>query len=352
LIHSHYKVTRVRCPLSVAGTTSLTTNTLLVQSTAVVYSEKRGRCLIDAVLLQCGGLVDELRKVELRVANRCASVIGDGVVLECQIAGHMKQPERLIELGGVLGEVLCGVETGAVNAPEFGIELPERFRQGHGALYLAIFPLAAPRTVLMEVAHRNDDLTHCAHGVHVAVREWVVCAVDVVEHGSNPERSMAPGGSNISGPEWSIGLIISSLCCRVLLHHLFNIVEFSLTPASLNSPAALVKKQVERDASQLLRSNQIRNKELALQPAMPLRWVRNKELRGTRPAETRQHQIRNKEVEGARPAETRQHQIRNKEVRGARPAETRQHQIRNKEVEGARPAETRQQRAEHLAKTK
>ena len=281
-----------------------------------VYSEKRGRCLIDAVLLQCGGLVDELRKVELRVANRCASFIGDGVVLECQIAGHMKQPERQIELGVVLGEVLCGVETGAVNAPEFGIELPERFRQGHGALYLAIFPLAAPRTVLMEVAHRNDDLTHCAHGVHVAVREWVVCAVDVVEHGSNPERSMAPGGSNISGPEWSIGLIISSLCCRVLLHHLFNIVEFSLTPASLNSPAALLKKQVERDASQLLRSNQIRNKELALQPAMPLRWVRNKELRGTRPAETRQHQIR------------------------------------NKEVEGARPAETRQQRAEHLAKTK
>ena len=93
----------------------------------------------------------------------------------------------------------------------------------------------------MEVAHRNDDLTHCAHGVHVAVREWVVCAVDVVEHGSNPERSMAPGGSTISDPDKSMGLFvkvvnISSLCCHVLLHHLFNILEFNLTPASINSP--------------------------------------------------------------------------------------------------------------------
>jgi len=73
---------------------------------------------------------------------------------------------------------------------------------------------------------------------------------------SNPERSMAPGGSTISDLDRSIGLFakvvnIISLCCHVVLHHLFNILEFSLTPASLNSPAALIKMQVTRSNTAL-----------------------------------------------------------------------------------------------------
>ena len=67
---------------------------------------------------------------------------------------------------------------------------------------------------------------------------------------------MVPSGSTISDPHRSIGLFakaitLSSLCCHVVLHHLFNILEFSLTPASLNSPAALIKMQVTRSNTAL-----------------------------------------------------------------------------------------------------
>ena len=68
---------------------------------------------------------------------------------------------------------------------------------------------------------------------------------------------MAPGGSTISDLDRSIGLFakvvnIISLCCHVVLHHLFNILEFSLTPASLNSPAALIKMQVKTRSNKAL----------------------------------------------------------------------------------------------------
>jgi len=74
----------------------------------------------------------------------------------------------------------------------------------------------------------------------------------------------------------------------------------------------LTNRTIEFPASQLLAAlaEEVTCCTPALQPAMPLRWERNKELHGTRPAETRARRADLcQEV-----IDTRSNQIRNKEL--------------------------------------
>ena len=82
----------------------------------------------------------------------------------------------------------------------------------------------------------------------------------------DPQCSVPPSGSAFYDPGRSIGLFAkvvnnSSSCCAAPP---LQLIEFSLTPASTNSPAALIKKQVKHAAltQQHLRCCSLKNRTL------------------------------------------------------------------------------------------
>ena len=82
----------------------------------------------------------------------------------------------------------------------------------------------------------------------------------------NPQCSVPPSGSAFYDPGRSIGLFAkvvnnSSSCCAAPP---LQLIEFSLTPASTNRPAALIKKQVKHAAltQQHLRCCSLKNRTL------------------------------------------------------------------------------------------